>query len=53
MVEAAIAANPKSVADYKAGRKAAAGFFVGQVMKASKGKADPKVVGRLVAEALG
>ena len=53
MVEAAIAANPKSVADYKAGKKAAAGFFVGQVMKASKGKADPKVVGRLVAEALG
>ncbi|MBR0055715.1 MAG: Asp-tRNA(Asn)/Glu-tRNA(Gln) amidotransferase GatCAB subunit B, partial [Kiritimatiellae bacterium] len=52
LVEAAIAANPKSVADYKAGKKAAAGFFVGQVMKASKGKADPKAVGRLVAEAL-
>ena len=52
LVDAAIASNPKSVADYKAGKKAAAGFFVGQVMKASKGKADPKIVGRLVAEAL-
>ena len=53
LVDAAIAANPKSVADFKAGKKAAAGFFVGQVMKASKGKADPKLVGRLVAETLG
>jgi len=52
LVDAAIAANPKSVADFKAGKKAAAGFFVGQVMKASKGKADPKLVGRLVAETL-
>ena len=51
-VKQAIEANPKSVADYKAGKKAAAGFFVGQVMKLSKGKADPKIVGRLVAEAL-
>ena len=30
----------------------AAGFFVGQVMKLSKGKADPKIVGRIVAEKL-
>ncbi len=52
LVEQAIASNPKSVADFKAGKKAAAGFFVGQVMKLSKGKADPKLVGRLVAEAL-
>lgn len=52
MVAQAIAANPRSVADYKAGKKAAAGFFVGQVMKLSKGKADPKVVGPLVAAAL-
>ena len=51
-VEQAIAANPKSVADFKAGKKAAAGFFVGQVMKLSKGKADTKVVGKLVAERL-
>jgi aspartyl-tRNA(Asn)/glutamyl-tRNA(Gln) amidotransferase subunit B len=52
MVDEAIAANPKSVADYKAGKKAAAGFFVGQVMKLSKGKADPKVVGPIVARKL-
>ena len=51
-VEQAVASNPKSVADYKAGKKAAAGWFVGQVMKLSKGKADPKLVGRLVAEKL-
>ena len=51
-VDQAIAANPKSVADFKAGKKAAAGFFVGQVMKLSKGKADPKIVGALVAKKL-
>jgi aspartyl-tRNA(Asn)/glutamyl-tRNA(Gln) amidotransferase subunit B len=51
-VDQAIAANPKSVADYKAGKKAAAGFFVGQVMKLSKGKADPKIVGAAVAKKL-
>ena len=44
--------NPKSVEDFRAGKKAAAGFLVGQVMKLSKGKADPKQVGRLVAERL-
>jgi aspartyl-tRNA(Asn)/glutamyl-tRNA(Gln) amidotransferase subunit B len=51
-VDQAIAANPGPVADYKAGKKAAAGFFVGQVMKLSKGKADPKIVGGLVAKKL-
>ena len=51
-VEQAIAANPKSVADFKAGKKAAAGFIVGQVMKLSKGKADPKAVGQMVARKL-
>ena len=51
-VDQAIAANPKSVADFKAGKKAAAGFLVGQVMKLSKGKADPKMVGDLVARKL-
>ena len=51
-VEQAIAANAKSVEDFKAGKKAAAGFLVGQVMKLSKGKADPQLVGKLVAEKL-
>ena len=48
----ALADNPKSVEDFRAGKKAAAGFLVGHVMKLSKGKADPKQVGRLVAERL-
>ena len=48
-VEQALAANPGPVADYHAGKKAAAGFLVGQVMKLSGGKADPKRVGPLVA----
>ena len=51
-VDQAIAANPGPVADFKNGKKAAAGFFVGQVMKLSKGKADPKIVGGLVAKKL-
>jgi aspartyl-tRNA(Asn)/glutamyl-tRNA(Gln) amidotransferase subunit B len=41
MARAAIEANPKSVADYKAGKAAALMFLVGQVMKASRGKANP------------
>jgi len=51
-VDQAIAANPGPVADFKAGKKAAAGFFVGQVMKLSKGKADPKVLGPMIAKKL-
>ena len=51
-VDQAVASNPKSVADFKAGKKAAAGFIVGQVMKLSGGKADPKLVGPLVAKRL-
>ncbi|MBO7721287.1 MAG: Asp-tRNA(Asn)/Glu-tRNA(Gln) amidotransferase subunit GatB [Kiritimatiellae bacterium] len=51
-VDRAIAENPGPLADYRAGKKAAAGFFVGQVMKLSKGKADPKIVGGIVARKL-
>ena len=51
-VDQAIAANPGPVADFKNDKKAAAGFFVGQVMKLSKGKADPKRVGGIVARKL-
>jgi aspartyl-tRNA(Asn)/glutamyl-tRNA(Gln) amidotransferase subunit B len=40
-----IAANPKSVEDYRAGKGAAINFLKGQVMKASKGKANPNLVG--------
>ena len=43
-----IAANPKSVEDYKAGKTAAINFLKGQVMKLSKGKANPNLVGEIL-----
>lgn len=46
----AIANNPQSVADYKAGKTKAIGFLVGQVMKATKGKANPGLVNQLLKE---
>ncbi|MEA4852795.1 MAG: Asp-tRNA(Asn)/Glu-tRNA(Gln) amidotransferase subunit GatB [Christensenella sp.] len=48
MVQKIIAENPKPVADYKGGNAKAMTFFVGQVMKATKGKANPKTVNELV-----
>lgn len=48
MVDEAIAANPQSVADYKAGKDKAIGFLVGQVMKKSRGKANPGMVNKLL-----
>ena len=47
-----IEANPQSVADYKAGKTKAIGYLVGQVMKESKGKANPALANKLIAEAL-
>ena len=44
----AIAANPKSVEDYKAGKVAALNALKGQVMKLSKGKANPNLVGEIL-----
>ena len=44
LVDEVIAANPDQVASYRSGKEALLGFFVGQVIKASKGKANPKVV---------
>jgi aspartyl-tRNA(Asn)/glutamyl-tRNA(Gln) amidotransferase subunit B len=51
-VDEAIARNPGPAADFRAGKKSAAGFFVGQVMKSSNGKADPRKVAALVAKRL-
>ncbi|CAM2066826.1 Glutamine--tRNA ligase [Sulfidibacter corallicola] len=45
--------HPDEVARYKAGEKKLTGFFVGKMMKATGGKANPKVINRLVAEKLG
>ncbi|AIQ14467.1 Asp-tRNA(Asn)/Glu-tRNA(Gln) amidotransferase subunit GatB [Paenibacillus durus] len=52
IVEAVVAANPQSVEDYKAGKQKAIGFLVGQVMKESKGKANPGLVNKLLTEVL-
>lgn len=49
----AMAANPKAVADYQKGNKAAIGALVGAVMKASKGKANPRMISQLLAKLLG
>jgi len=48
----AIAANPRSVADFRAGKTAALNFLKGQVMKASQGKANPNLVGEVLAAKL-
>lgn len=52
-VDAALEANPKVVADFRAGKQAALGFLVGQVMKQSKGKASPQMVQQLLRTKLG
>jgi len=52
MIDEIIAANPKQVEQYRAGKKTLAGFFVGQVMKASKGQANPALLNELVVKKL-
>lgn len=52
VVEEVIAANPKSVEDFRAGKEKAIGFLVGQVMKATRGKANPDMVNKLLQEKL-
>ncbi len=52
-VDEVLAANPKAVADYKAGKTNILGFLTGQVMKASRGKANPALVGELLTKKLG
>ena len=44
--------NQKAVQDYRGGKKAALGALVGQVMRHTRGKADPKLAGRLLRERL-
>jgi aspartyl-tRNA(Asn)/glutamyl-tRNA(Gln) amidotransferase subunit B len=48
IVDQVIAANPKAIADWKAGKTAAAKSLVGQVMKATQGKANPAIVNKLL-----
>jgi aspartyl-tRNA(Asn)/glutamyl-tRNA(Gln) amidotransferase subunit B len=50
IVKRVIESNPQSVADYRAGKEKAIGSLVGQVMKETKGKANPGVVNKLIIE---
>jgi aspartyl-tRNA(Asn)/glutamyl-tRNA(Gln) amidotransferase subunit B len=52
VVEQVVANNPQSVADFKAGKDKAVGFLVGQVMKETKGKANPGLVNKLIIDCL-
>ncbi len=52
IVESVITANPKPVADYKSGNKKAIGALVGQIMKQTRGKANPQLVNQLLAQKL-
>jgi len=53
VIDAVIAANPKQLADYRAGKDKLFGFFVGQVMKATEGKANPAQLNDLLKAKLG
>jgi aspartyl-tRNA(Asn)/glutamyl-tRNA(Gln) amidotransferase subunit B len=53
VIDEILAANPKQLEQYRAGKKTMLGFFVGQVMKASKGQASPQLVNELLAKKLG
>ncbi len=52
IIDEVIAANPKQVEQYRGGKTTVIAFFVGQVMKASRGQADPAAVNRLLREKL-
>jgi len=52
IVQAVIASNPQAVEDYRAGKKGALNFIVGQVMKETRGRADPRELGRIVSECI-
>jgi len=52
VIDAILAANPEQVETYRGGKEGVLGFFVGQVMRETQGKADPKVVNQLLREKL-
>jgi len=52
-IDRVLGANPDKVAEYRAGKEKLFGFFVGQVMKATEGKANPQQVNELLKERLG
>ena len=53
IIDDMIAANPKQVEQYKGGKTTVIGFFVGQVMKASRGQANPNTVQDILKAKLG
>lgn len=53
IIDEVLSANPKQLEQYRAGKTTMIGFFVGQVMKASKGQANPQVVNELLVKRLG
>ena len=52
VVARVVAANPQALADYRAGKAAALSFLVGQVMKETRGRANPALVNQLLLAAL-
>ena len=52
LIDEVIAASPKQVEQYRAGKRTVAGFFVGQVMRATKGQANPALLNELVTKKL-
>jgi len=53
IIDDVVAANPKQLEQYRAGKKTVIGFFVGQVMKASKGQGNPQLVNELLVKKMG
>ena len=52
IVDAVLAANPSTIEEYRNGRTNVLGFLVGQCMKQSKGKGNPKIINQLLMERL-
>lgn len=52
IIEEVVAGNPQSVEDYRNGKEKAIGFLVGQTMKATKGKANPGIINKILKEIL-
>ncbi len=53
IADSILSANPQSVTDYRAGKKQALGFLVGQMMKASQGKVNPKMANEILTRKIG
>ena len=53
IIDGILTKNEKQVATYRGGKTSVLGFFVGQVMKATRGQADPKAVNELLHKSLG